>query len=134
MTDDITVRQALAAALGAIEGLSAYAWQPGAVNLPAAVVSRASTDFDKSMARGSDDFEYTVTVLVQYADPEVAQRAMSAYLATAGASSIKAAVELDQTLGGVVDFARVRSAGREDPRQVGDVPCLAVDFTVEVTA
>jgi len=134
MASDAQIRDGLVTRLQTISGLTGYDHVPGQVNVPAATVSRRLTRFDSVMARGADDFEYVVRVLVSNADPKLAQEAMSLYLAGSGASSIKAAIEGDQTLGGVVDFARVREAGEEGITQVGEVDYLAVDFVVEVCA
>jgi hypothetical protein len=134
VASDVSIRDGLATRLATITGLTAYDHVPGQINAPAATVSRRVTRFDSVMARGADDFEYVVRVLVSNADPKVAQEQMSEYLAGSGGKSIKAAIEGDQTLGGVVDFARVREANEEGIAQVGEVDYLAVDFVVEVTA
>lgn len=134
MATDVAIRNGLADALDAIPGLTAYGHIPSRANLPAALVARRVTRFDSTMARGADDFEFVITVCVPFADPLVAQDTMSAFLATDGPDSVKATIESDQTLGGVVDFARVREAGEEQIRDFAGVPCMAVEFTVEVTA
>lgn len=134
MASDTSIRDGIVTRLQTIAGLTAYDHIPGHVNVPAATVSRRVTRFDSVMARGADDFEYVVRVLVSNADPKLAQEQMSEYLAGSGAKSIKAAIEGDQTLAGVVDFARVREAAEEGITHVGDVDYMAVDFVVEVTA
>lgn len=135
MASDKTIRAGLVARLDTIDGLTGYDHVPGRVNLPAAVVQRRRTAFDATMARGSDDFEYFVTVMVPWADPEVAQGLMSAYLDTADDKSIKAAIEGGGgDLNDAVDFVRVREAGEEEIREVAGIQVLAVDFTVEATA
>lgn len=133
MADDADIRTGLKTRLDTITGLSVYKWVPGQINTPAAMIQRRRTEYDKTMADGSDDWEYLVTVLVSWADPEVAQAAMSEYLARTGTKSIKAAIEADDTLGGVVDFAHVREAGEEEIRAVNEISYLAVDFTIGVT-
>ena len=134
MASDTSIREGLATRLATISGLTAYDHIPGQINPPAATISRRLTQFDSVMARGADDFEYVVRVLVPNADPKLAQKTMSDYLAGSGAKSIKAAIEGDQTLGGVADFARVREANEEGITQVGEVDYMAVDFIVEVCA
>lgn len=134
MASDAQIRDGLVTRLQTITGLTAYDHVPGQVNAPAATVSRRLTRFDSVMARGADDFEYVVRILVSTADPKLAQEAMSLYLAGSGGASIKAAIEGDQTLGGVANFARVSEASEEGITSVGEVDYLAVDFTVEVCA
>jgi hypothetical protein len=134
VTADSAIRRGLAQRLRTIEGLEAYTFITSRPNVPAAMVSRRHTAYDATMARGSDDFEYLITMAVSWADPEVAQESMSRYLDTAGDLSVKAAVEAEDTLGGVVDFARVVEAREELIREFGDTPYLTVEIVVEVTA
>ena len=137
MASDASIRDGLVTRLQTIAGLTAYDHIPGHVNAPAATVSRRLLRFDSVMARGADDFEYVVRVLVPNADPKLAQEQMSEYLAGStaeNAKSIKGAIEAGPTLGGVADFARVREANEEGNTQVGEVDYMAVDFVIEVTA
>lgn len=134
MADDATIRTGLKTRLETITGLSVYKFVPGQINVPAAIVQRRRTAYDATMADGSDDWEYVATLLCSWADPEVAQAKMSTFLARTGATSVKAAIEGDATLGGVVDFAHVREAGEEEIRQYNEISYLAVNFVIEVTA
>lgn len=134
MASDADIRDGIVTRLSTIAGLTAYDHVPGDANLPAAMVSRRVTRFDSVMGRGADDFEYVVTVAVSWADRKLAQEEMSLYLAGSGAKSIYAAIDGDQTLGGVADFARVREAGEEEARDMAGVLCMTVDFICEVTA
>jgi hypothetical protein len=133
LANDSAIRSGLKTRLETISGLTVYKFVPGQINVPAAIVQRRRTGFDAVMAAGADDWEYVATLLVGWADPEVAQATMSDFLARTGATSVKAAIEGDETLGAVVDFAHVREAGEEEIRQYNDIPYLAVDFTIEVT-
>jgi hypothetical protein len=140
---DMAIRNGLKTRLLTIPTLTAYNHVPGQMNTPAACVSRARTAYDATMADGSDDSEYIVTVFVPYADPDLAQQLMSVYLARTGANSVKACIEGDvrlggalpgdQTLGGVVDFAIVKEAGEDEIRMVNGFEHLAVDFKIDVT-
>lgn len=134
MANDAAIRTGLKTRLETITGLSVYKFVPAQINVPAAVISRRSTRFDATMADGSDDWEYVVTVLVGWAEQEVGQAAMSGYLARTGSTSIKAAIETDESLGGAVDFAHVREAGEEEIRQYNEIPYLSVDFIIAITA
>jgi hypothetical protein len=51
-----------------------------------------------------------------------------------GTQSVKAAIEKDRTLGGVVDTCRVVSVSNYASSDANDVLYLAVDFEVEVYA
>lgn len=128
------IRDGLKTRLETISGLRAHDTVPGQINPPAAVVRRRQINFDSTMARGSDDFLFTITLLIQFGENRNAQNQLDAYLAGSGTLSIKAAIEGEQTLGGVVDFARVAQAGEDALMEYNGVEYLSVDFTVEVTA
>jgi hypothetical protein len=134
MTSDLAIRAALVDKLETIPGLTGYGHVAGRVNFPAGIVERKRTGFDSTMGRGSDDFTYVVTIAVSWAEPLVAQTAMSSYLDTADDLSVKAALEARPYLAGVVDFVRVTEAGPEQVRDIAGVPCLTVEFTLEMTA
>jgi hypothetical protein len=128
------IRDGLRARLATISGLRAYARLQGDIEVPGAVVVPSGGTYDSTMGRGSDDMVFEVRLAVSRADDRTAQELLDQYLAGAGAKSVKAAIEADKTLGGVVDFARV--AGWDD---YGDVTVAGVQYfgttlTVEVTA
>lgn len=133
MTAITAIRDGLKARLETIPGLRAHDTVPGQINPPAAVVRRTSIAFDATMGRGSDDLTFVVTLFVQVGNDRTAQDALDGYLATSGATSIKAAVEGEETLGGIVSFARVASAGEDVLVEYAGVQYLSVDFVIEVT-
>lgn len=105
MTTITQVRVAMAAALGSINGLRCYAFGPDSVNVPAAVVIPAQGAFlDTVTFEGADDFQITVRVIVAKTSDRVSQENLDPYLSSDGAKSIEAAMNLDPTLGGIVDF------------------------------
>lgn len=133
------IREALAVRLRTIPILVVHAQVPDSIVPPAAIVSPGfegdpAIRFDSTMARGSDDFLFTVTLLVQYADDLAAQQELDAYLAGSGERSIKAVIEDDPSLGGLVHFAHVREARNYGRQAWGETDYLGVDFGVEVTA
>lgn len=128
------IRDGLRTRLETISGLRVHDTVPGQINPPAAIVRRRRTDYDSTMARGSDDYEFVVTVFVQLASDPKAQDDLDAYLDGAGVKSVKAAVEGDASLGGEVDFARVRQADADQVLEFAGVGYLGVDFIVDVTA
>jgi hypothetical protein len=79
--DDI--RAQLSSALGAIDGLEAYAHVKGQVNVPAAVVAPDSVTYDVTYD-GAATYRLPVQVLVSLADWESAQLAIDALVAHDG--------------------------------------------------
>jgi hypothetical protein len=131
MATNEQIREGLAVRLETISGLNVYRKAPGSITVPAAVVRRRQTQYDVTLD-GADDTTWGITLFVQFANLEVAHEALDAYLDTAGASSIVAAVHADPTLAGVVDFARVASAEGERVINYAGIDYLSVEFVVEV--
>lgn len=129
-----TVRTALKTTLSSIDGLTVYDTAPGQVTVPAAYVLPGDpvVAFDSTMARGSDDFQFIVRVLVSASVADASQNNLDKYLAGTGAASIKATV--DGNLGGAVDFARVSQARNYGEYEHNGTTYLGVEFVVEVTA
>jgi hypothetical protein len=126
------VREGIRVRLATITGLRTHAVMPAALNAPAAVVFRRTTTFDTSMDGESDDLTCGITLFVEFGNERTAQEALDAYLAPAGALSVKAAVDGDPTLGGVVDFARVAGAEADRIVEWSNIKYLAADLVVEV--
>jgi hypothetical protein len=104
------VRDGLKTRLQTITGLRAYDLIPDTVVPPCAVVGQLDFTFDIDNARGLDQAQVDVLVIVQRFSERAGQDKLDAYLAGSGASSIKAAIEGDRTLGGTVNTLRVTGA------------------------
>jgi hypothetical protein len=103
-------RDGLKTQLQAIEGLRVYDLIPDVVTPPCAIVGQLDFTFDINNARGLDQAQCDVFVIVQRFSERAGQDKLDAYLSGSGASSIKAAIESDRTLGGAVDTLRVTGA------------------------
>lgn len=135
MTATLTqVRQGLADALATIDGLNVYAFPPGQVQVPAAVIVPADGAFLSYRATmdATHDLELTITVFVQRGQDRSQTEALDAYLADSGSQSIYAAVEASQRLGGIVDGCNVVAASNHGTFNYGEVQYLGVEFSVEV--
>lgn len=130
------LRDGLAARLDTIPGVQAYARPPGSINAPAAIIIPSSNflNFDATMARGSDEFAFTVRLLVPMTVGEIAQDALDAYLEGAGEYSVKTAIEGGGTMGGICSFAVVTGAQGYGSYEYGGIDYLGCEFTVEITA
>jgi hypothetical protein len=104
------VRDGLKTRLETISGLRSYDLIPDTVTPPAAVVGQLDFTFDIDNARGLDQAQVDVLVIVQRFSERSGQNLLDTYLAGSGTSSIKAAIEGDRTLGGVVNTLRVTGA------------------------
>jgi hypothetical protein len=124
-------REGIRARLATIAGLRAHALMPNVLNVPAAVVSRRSTLFDSTMDDDSHDDTFAVTLFVEYTGERPAQEKLDSYLGASGATSVKAAIDGDPTLGGVVDFAQVVSVGRDRITEWQGIKYLSADLVIE---
>jgi hypothetical protein len=125
------IREGIDDRLATIAGLRHGPNAPAVPNPPHAYVRRRSTTFGVSMD-GEDDTTFAVTVLVEWADQVTAQKTLDEYLASTGAKSIKAAIDADPTLGGIVDFAHATVVEDERILSFIGVDYLAADIVVEV--
>jgi hypothetical protein len=127
------LRNGIAANLATISGLRTAATVPDSINPPIAVVMPGSITYDISFARmGGDEFEFIVLVIVGRVDERSAQNKLDAYCSSSGASSVKAAIESDKTLGGKAFSLRVTSLRNYNQVTVGDVIYLSGEFVVQV--
>ena len=126
------VMDGLAAALDAIGGLKVYEYPPDAIVTPAGIVGYPDPfSFDAVMGRGADRGTFPVHVVVSKSSDRAARSALVEYMAGFGAKSVKAALEVDGTLGGVAASVRVTGFSGVD-LDVGGVRYVAASFSVDV--
>lgn len=128
------IRVAMGVALSTIPNLRVREFIPPLILPPMAVVNPSNIEYDLNAQRGLTRFSMTVSVFVVKADDRSAQKAIDPFVGVSGAQSVKAAMEADRTLGGVVDTCRVQSVSNYSATDANDVDYLAVDFEVEVFA
>jgi hypothetical protein len=127
------VRSALATQLAAnITGLRAVANRTAQVVPPMAVIVPGGGTFMryKTTLSGSADLTLRVVLLVAAADSSLGQDVMDPYVATTGTQSVLAAVQADDTLGGVVEYAEVMDATGYGLVNWAGVDYLGCSFTV----
>lgn len=128
------IKSGLKTRLDTIDGLTGYSYVPGHFTLPAAVPFLDEIDWDEAMGRGLDALRFTVRLYVATLDhvDENAQTALHGYLAASGSGSVKAAIEGDTTLGGVVDTCRVTLARGDLMLEHANNRYLGAEFEVQV--
>jgi len=104
------VRDGIKNRLATISGLRVHDTMPDSVAPPAGVVGLLEMTFDLSMQRGLDAADVEVLVIVGRMSERGAQDKLDGYLAGTGATSIKTAIEADQTLGGACQTCHVTRA------------------------
>lgn len=135
MTATITaVRTALAEALSTIDGLRTFATLPDNIAPPAAVVEPDTgifLEYGTALAGQADDIRLRVGLFVSRASDRAGAGKLDGYIASNGPHSIRAAVEADPTLGGVVDSVQVTQALNWGQVTFGGVDYYGCEFIVE---
>ena len=128
------IRAGLADRMATIDRLRVRDYMPDSVTPPMAVVSPSQVNYDLNAQSGLTNYSFTVSLLVVRADARSAQLEVDKYIAPTGEYSVKAAIEGDRTLGGIVNTCRVTAVNNYTSQDVNDTLYLALDFEVEVWA
>jgi len=120
--------------LATISGLRVYDYVPDTVAVPMATVMIDTVTYHNAFAGGDPIYSFTDMVLVARTSERTAQSKLDAYVSWDGSASIRAAIEADKTLGGVVQTLIVEDTSNIQVVQVNDVTYLGVDFSVVVHA
>ena len=135
------IREGLRAQLAANLDLSPYsATQISAYGLSnptppcIQVIGPEEITYHRAMQNGHADWSITIQALAGLTSDRGAQELLDRMLESTGSASVRAAIEADKTLGGVVDNCIVRGASgyRQYTTAQGDV--LACEFSVAVIA
>jgi hypothetical protein len=128
------LRAALAVRLATITGLRTSATLPDQPAPPQAVVYPDRVLYDTALGRGSDEYTFIVLVIVGRIAERSAQTSLDAYCNPSGATSIKAAIEGDSTLGGKAFDCRVTEMRGQSSLTIGDATYLTAEFSVTALA
>lgn len=129
------IRNELKNNLSNISTLSVYGYVPDMIEPPTAIIGvMDAIDYDASMQRGADKYEIPIYLYVSRVDAQDSQETLDGYLASSGASSVKAQVESDQTLNGEAQSVRVVEARDYGVYTVNNIDYLGVEFLIEVIA
>ena len=123
------ISEALANSLTLIPGLRVVQYVPDQLNPPVAI---DSVTYHRAFGGGDATHEYTVTVIVGRANERTAQGQLDDFLSYDGARSVRAAVELDPTLGGIVQTLIVTGGGNIAPVSIGDNVYISVEFNISI--
>jgi hypothetical protein len=127
------IYSALATRLDTISGLTVYDYQPDTIlATPMAFPSLNTIEYHRAMGGGLQTYSFTVTIIVGRMDDKTAQTALHNYASWDGATSVRATLESDKTLGGVVETLVVQSSANVNSMSNGDNQFLTVDITLTV--
>ena len=133
MSDITAMSQGIANNLATISGIRTYPEIPDNPNLPAAIVSLTSIEYDQAFAGGLTNYQFNVTVIISRVTERRAQQRVHDLIQT-GAGSVKAAIQSDRTLGGTAFDCVVTEMTNITSVTIGDVDYLSAEFVVQVRA
>ena len=128
------IHDALSMALTAVPGLRVADHLPESINPPMAIVQVQSVTYHRAMQGGLSEWQYLVAVVSGRMGDRSAQRMLDGWMAYDGSQSIRAALEVDQTLDGVCQTLLVADMVSVRPLSQGDAEYLSCEFNVTVHA
>lgn len=131
--DVAAVRTALATALASVDGLEVSAYVPDTVDPPWAYLVPGEGQYDLDMD-GGWRVDVAVRVVTSRAEDRAGQATLDGLLDSTGAGSIKAALEADPTLGGLVDDLAVRGWSGYRLYEIAGTDYYGAELLVEVYA
>jgi len=128
------IRVALANQLGTIPGLRAYANRMDQVDPPAVMILPPTGSFIRYGATftGSAEITLRAVLITAKADSTAGQAALDPFLEVAGAASVYANLQANNTLGGVVDFVALMEATGYGPLTIGAIEYLGCHLIINV--
>lgn len=118
--------------LATISGLRCYSYQPPQINPPLAYPVINQVEYHRAMGGGLVVYQCTIYVIVGRWTDDRAFDAIDDYIAYSGAKSIRAAIEGDETLGGVAQSLTVSTTFNVQPETQADQEFLTVATQVTV--
>lgn len=128
------VRAGLTTRLGTIAGLRTSAYPPDQLNPPIGFAVLETVEYHRAMGGGDVVMRWSVFVIVGRYTDRIAHASLDGYLSYSGATSLRAALEGDRTLGGVAQTLIVSDATNISAVSVAESEFLQVQCTVEVHA
>ena len=126
------VATGLANNLATISGLRTSAFQPEQLNPPFAFPTLNRIEYHRAFQGGDVVMDWTVNVIVgRYVDRN-AFATLDGFLSYSGATSIRAAIEADKTLGGVCQTLVLPSGANITSLSSADAEFLQIQFQVTV--
>jgi hypothetical protein len=128
------LRSGIKTNLSTITGLRVSDTIPDQINPPQAILSLTSIDYNKAMHRGATLYTFTLTVMVARQSERSGQAKLDSYVQSTGTSSIRNAVEIDRTLGGVAFDCTCPQVTSYGVTTIGDINYITGEFEIIVYA
>lgn len=128
------IRSGLATNLATINGLRTSAFVPDEPKPPMAIIFPETIEFDTAFGRGLDTYTFTIQLIVSKISERNAQSNLDSYCNPDGPSSVKAAIEKNRTLGGLIQDLRVTEVRDYRAATINENTYLTVTFVVTAYA
>jgi hypothetical protein len=106
---------------------------PGKINPPQGVVTVPPIEYDIDFAHSRGVLMVTLTVLVSATLDQQGQHNLAAYADVSGDKSIKAIIDANRNLGGLVDDCRVSKFRPLGLTEVGHLGYFGGEFTIPIS-
>lgn len=130
------IADGLKARLATISGLRAYSYQPEQLNPPFAYPVLNGVTYHQTMGMGNavTQYDWSVYVVVGRWVDRVAITNLDGFISPTGATSIRAALEGDLTLGGACQDLIVASSANISALEQEDAEFMQVSYSVTIYA
>jgi len=133
MADYSAIRAAIATRLAtSATFIQVSSTAPDTISPPCAIVLPDSASYHEAMSNGLERFVFKILVLAQRFDDQANQTLLDGFVS--GASSVRALIEGDLTLGGEAQTCQVTGMANYGLVDVNDTAFLGTEFTLEVFA
>ena len=133
-----SIRAGLATAVNTISGvIPATGYLLSEPTPPTFEIEPAGIEYNQAHANGVNEWTFTVRGFVGTASDLVSQQSLDVWMAASGTGSVKAAIESDLTLGGVVSSLQVVRVSAPRTFAVSSQPnslYLGAEWTVRILA
>jgi hypothetical protein len=136
MASVASIADGLKTRLATISGLRAYSYQPEQLNPPFAYPVLNGVTYHQTMGMGNavTQFDWSVYVIVGRWVDRVAVTNLDGFLSPTGATSIRAALEGNRTLGGACSDLVVATSANISALEQDDAEYMQVSFSLTIYA
>jgi hypothetical protein len=128
------IQAAVSAALATVPGLRVADHLPEQIAPPLAIAQIQSVTYHRTMQGGDSEWTFLIAAIAGRMGDRSAQRQLDGWLSYDGSQSVRAALEVDPTLNGVVSTLLVTEMVSVRPITLGDAAYLSCEFNVTVHA
>jgi len=129
-----SIHSALAMSLAQVRGLRVADHLPEQINPPVAVIQLQAVTYHKAMQGGLSEWEFLIALVAGRMGDRAAQVQLDNWISYDGVYSIRAAIESDLTLNGIVKSLIVNEMVAVRPLSLGDASYLSCEFNVTIHA